>query len=135
MSPAAKAPESAPEKTENDAAMEILRRLEKGLGANFEGEFFPSDGVFPDADRKRPGQEDQPSVAEHARRPDCIVGIFEVNFSGTMYNGVGYCTGPTGSKAKLGTPPPIARRGRGRKRGCHCHFSTWESFEPDHHES
>lgn len=102
--------ETAPAPRSDAAALEILRRLEKGLGANFEGEFFPTEGAPPERAGGRAGQEDQPTVAEHARRPDCAVGMFEINFSGTMYNGVGYHSGP-GEKKKLGVPPPIARHG------------------------
>jgi hypothetical protein len=98
-------------------ALDILRRLEKGLGANFAGEFFPTEdppvedlpGQGPKR-RARRGQDDQPTCEEHERRPDCVVGVFEVNFSGTMYNGVGYVMGP-GSTRKISTPPPIARHG------------------------
>ncbi|KAH8097767.1 hypothetical protein JL720_678 [Aureococcus anophagefferens] len=89
----------------------------KGLGANFAGEFFPTEdppvedlpGQGPKR-RARRGQDDQPTCEEHERRPDCVVGVFEVNFSGTMYNGVGYVMGP-GSTRKISTPPPIARHG------------------------
>ena len=44
------------------------------------------------------------------RRDDGVVGMFEVDFSGTLYEGINYVRGP-GSAQKLGTPPPMARHG------------------------
>ena len=41
---------------------------------------------------------------------DGPVGTFEVDFSGTLYEGINYVRGP-GSAQKLGTPPPMARHG------------------------
>ena len=38
------------------------------------------------------------------------VGMFEVDFSGTLYEGINYVRGP-GSTRKLSTPPPIANHG------------------------
>ena len=41
---------------------------------------------------------------------DGAVGTFEVNFSGTLYEGINYVRGP-GSSHKLSTPPPMAKHG------------------------
>ena len=38
------------------------------------------------------------------------VGTFEVDFAGTLYEGINYVRGP-GSAQKLSTPPPMARHG------------------------
>ena len=38
------------------------------------------------------------------------VGTFEVDFSGTLYEGINYVRGP-GSTHKLSTPPPMAKHG------------------------
>ena len=38
------------------------------------------------------------------------VGTFEVDFSGTLYEGINYVRGP-GSAQKLSTPPPMAKHG------------------------
>ena len=38
------------------------------------------------------------------------VGMFEVDFSGTLYEGINYVRGP-GSAQKLSTPPPMAKHG------------------------
>ena len=43
-------------------------------------------------------------------RADGAVGTFEVDFSGTLYEGINYVRGP-GSAHKLSTPPPMARHG------------------------
>ena len=43
-------------------------------------------------------------------RADGAVGTFEVNFSGTLYEGINYVRGP-GSNHKLSTPPPMAKHG------------------------
>ena len=43
-------------------------------------------------------------------RADGAVGTFEVNFSGTLYEGINYVRGP-GSSHKLSTPPPMAKHG------------------------
>ena len=43
-------------------------------------------------------------------RADGAVGTFEVDFSGTLYEGINYVRGP-GSNHKLGTPPPMAKHG------------------------
>ena len=37
-------------------------------------------------------------------------GTFEVDFAGTLYEGINYVRGP-GSAQKLGTPPPMAKHG------------------------
>ena len=42
--------------------------------------------------------------------PQGAVGTFEVNFSGTLYEGINYVRGP-GSTQKLSTPPPMAKHG------------------------
>ena len=44
------------------------------------------------------------------RRDDGPVGMFEVDFSGTLYEGINYVRGP-GSTNKFGTVPPMARHG------------------------
>ena len=43
-------------------------------------------------------------------RADGAVGMFEINFSGTLYEGINYVRGP-GSNQKLSTPPPMAKHG------------------------
>ncbi len=43
-------------------------------------------------------------------RADGAVGMFEINFSGTFYEGINYVRGP-GSNHKLSTPPPMAKHG------------------------
>ena len=43
-------------------------------------------------------------------RADGAAGRFEVDFSGTMYEGINYVRGP-GSNHKLSTPPPMAKHG------------------------
>ena len=43
-------------------------------------------------------------------RADGAVGMFEVDFSGTLYEGINYVKGP-GSTQKLSTPPPMAKHG------------------------
>ena len=45
-----------------------------------------------------------------ATRADGAVGTFEVDFSGTLYEGINYVRGP-GSTQKLTTPPPMAKHG------------------------
>ena len=41
---------------------------------------------------------------------DGAVGMFEIDFSGTLYEGINYVRGP-GSAQKLSTPPPMAKHG------------------------
>ena len=43
-------------------------------------------------------------------RADGPVGTFEVDFSGTLYEGINYVRGP-GSAQKLSHPPPMAKHG------------------------
>ena len=43
-------------------------------------------------------------------RADGAVGMFEVDFSGTLYEGINYVRGP-GSTQKLSNPPPMAKHG------------------------
>ena len=43
-------------------------------------------------------------------RADGAAGTFEVDFSGTLYEGINYVRGP-GSTQKLTTPPPMAKHG------------------------
>ena len=43
-------------------------------------------------------------------RADGAVGMFEINFSGTLYEGINYVRGP-GSTQKLSHPPPMAKHG------------------------
>ena len=43
-------------------------------------------------------------------RADGAAGRFEVDFSGTLYEGINYVRGP-GSNHKLSTPPPMAKHG------------------------
>ena len=43
-------------------------------------------------------------------RADGAAGTFEVDFSGTLYEGINYVRGP-GSTQKLSTPPPMAKHG------------------------
>ena len=50
------------------------------------------------------------ATTHRPRRDDGVVGMFEVDFSGTLYEGINYVRGP-GSAQKLGTPPPMARHG------------------------
>ena len=48
--------------------------------------------------------------ATAAAAADGAAGRFEVDFSGTLYEGINYVRGP-GSNHKFGTPPPMARHG------------------------
>ena len=48
--------------------------------------------------------------ADGPTRADGTVGMFEVNFSGTLYEGINYVRGP-GSTQKLSNPPPMAKHG------------------------
>jgi len=48
--------------------------------------------------------------AEGPTRAAGAVGKFEVDFSGTLYEGINYVRGP-GSNHKLSTPPPMAKHG------------------------
>ena len=43
-------------------------------------------------------------------RADGAAGTFEVDFSGTLYEGINYVRGP-GSTQKLSNPPPMAKHG------------------------
>ena len=43
-------------------------------------------------------------------RADGAAGMFEVDFSSTLYDGINYVRGP-GSTHKLSTPPPMAKHG------------------------
>ena len=43
-------------------------------------------------------------------RADGAAGMFEVDFSGTLYEGINFVKGP-GSTQKLSTPPPMAKHG------------------------
>ena len=43
-------------------------------------------------------------------RADGAAGTFEVDFSGTLYEGINYVRGP-GSAQKLSNPPPMAKHG------------------------
>ena len=45
-----------------------------------------------------------------ATRADGAAGTFEVDFSGTLYEGINYVRGP-GSAQKLSNPPPMAKHG------------------------
>ena len=49
-------------------------------------------------------------AAANPTRADGAAGKFEVDFSGTLYEGINYVRGP-GSSHKLGTPPPMAKHG------------------------
>ncbi len=48
--------------------------------------------------------------ADGPTRADGAVGTFEVDFSGTLYEGINYVRGP-GSAQKLSNPPPMAKHG------------------------
>ena len=50
------------------------------------------------------------ATAAAETRADGAVGMFEINFSGTLYEGINYVRGP-GSTQKLSTPPPMAKHG------------------------
>ena len=50
------------------------------------------------------------ATADGRTRADGAVGMFEVDFSGTLYEGINYVRGP-GSNQKLSTPPPMAKHG------------------------
>ena len=49
-------------------------------------------------------------TADDRTRADRAVGMFEINFSGTLYEGINYVRGP-GSTHKFGTVPPMAKHG------------------------
>ena len=49
-------------------------------------------------------------AAANPTRADGAVGMFEINFGGTLYEGINYVRGP-GSTQKLSTPPPMAKHG------------------------
>ena len=49
-------------------------------------------------------------ATDAADGPTRAVGMFEINFSGTLYEGINYVRGP-GSNQKLSTPPPMAKHG------------------------
>ena len=49
-------------------------------------------------------------AADGPTRADGAVGMFEINFSGTLYEGINFVKGP-GSAQKLSTPPPMAKHG------------------------
>ena len=49
-------------------------------------------------------------AADAPTRADGAAGTFEVDFSGTLYEGINYVKGP-GSTQKLSTPPPMAKHG------------------------
>ena len=49
-------------------------------------------------------------AADGPTRADGAAGTFEVDFSGTLYEGINYVRGP-GSNHKLSTPPPMAKHG------------------------
>ena len=49
-------------------------------------------------------------AAANPARADGAAGTFEVDFSGTLYEGINYVRGP-GSTQKLSTPPPMAKHG------------------------
>ena len=49
-------------------------------------------------------------AADATARAAGAAGTFEVDFSGTLYEGINYVTGP-GSTNKFGTVPPMARHG------------------------
>ena len=49
-------------------------------------------------------------AADGPTRADGAAGTFEVDFSGTLYEGINYVKGP-GSTQKLSTPPPMAKHG------------------------
>ena len=55
---------------------------------------------------------ESPTTPAQQRRfsDDGPVGMFEVDFSGTLYEGINYVRGP-GSTNKFGTVPPMARHG------------------------
>ena len=48
--------------------------------------------------------------ADGPTHADGTVGMFEINFSGTLYEGINYVRGP-GSTQKLSHPPPMAKHG------------------------
>ena len=48
--------------------------------------------------------------ADGPTRADGTVDMFEINFSGTLYEGINYVRGP-GSTQKLSHPPPMAKHG------------------------
>ena len=48
--------------------------------------------------------------ADGPTRADGTVDMFEINFSGTLYEGINYVRGP-GSAQKLSNPPPMAKHG------------------------
>ena len=48
--------------------------------------------------------------ADGPTHADGTVGMFEINFSGTLYEGINYVRGP-GSTQKLSNPPPMAKHG------------------------
>ena len=48
--------------------------------------------------------------ADGPTRADGAVGMFEVDFSRTLYEGINYVRGP-GSAQKLSNPPPMAKHG------------------------
>ena len=50
------------------------------------------------------------AAADSRTRADGAVGMFEVDFSGTLYEGINYVRGP-GSAQKLSHPPPMAKHG------------------------
>ena len=52
----------------------------------------------------------QATDAAKTRADDGAVGMFEINFSGTLYEGINYVRGP-GSAQKLSHPPPMAKHG------------------------
>ena len=49
-------------------------------------------------------------MSRQATDADGAVGTFEVNFSGTLYEGINYVRGP-GSTHKFGNVPPMAKHG------------------------
>ena len=49
-------------------------------------------------------------AADGPTRADGAAGTFEVDFSGTLYEGINYVRGP-GSAQKLSHPPPMAKHG------------------------
>ena len=49
-------------------------------------------------------------AAANPTRADGAVGMFEVDFSGTLYEGINYVKGP-GLAQKLSNPPPMAKHG------------------------
>ena len=67
---------------------------------------------WPDVQGNNPSSiaTESPTPGRQRFRNDGPVGMFEVDFSGTLYEGINYVRGP-GSAQKLGTPPPMARHG------------------------